>query len=128
MKNTQRKSLLAIITALFILGIGAVQAAPNGIGSYTTPTSAGSIKFTPVKAVRIGSYGVAYQGNYNVSGKVSPGILYGANMTWYYTPNYETKAQAALTLQPDGTYTGTITFYDKKGNVTSTGTALMMFK
>jgi hypothetical protein len=132
MKTYTRRSILSIFTALLALGFGAgvAQAAiPSVSGTFTTPkVPAGTIRFTAVKAVRVGSSGVAYIGNVNISGRTYPGNLYGANMTWFYPVNYATMGDTNLTLQPDGSFAGTITFYNKRGAVIDQGTAQTIVK
>lgn len=122
-------NVLTSIIAIFALSIGtAFAAAPSVTGTFTTPKKSGTIKFTAVKAVRVGSYGVAYQGNVNVSGKSYPSTLYGTALTWFYTPNYETNGDARLMLQADGSYSGPITFYNKLGAIINQGTAKAVIK
>lgn len=133
MKTYTRRSILSIFTALIALGFGAgvAQAAvPSVSGTFTTPKVAvGTIRFTAVKAVRLGSSGgVAYIGNVKISGKTYPGNLYGANVTWFYPTNYATMGDTNLTLQPDGSFTGTITFYNKRGAIIDQGTAQTVVK
>jgi hypothetical protein len=129
MKTTTRRSFVTLITTLLVLGFSAAQAAaPSVTGTFVTPKKAGTIKFTAVKAVRVGSYGVAYQGNVNISGRTYPGTLYGPNLTWFYPVNYETNGDTQLTLQADGSYAGIITFYSKAGAILDQGTARTVIK
>ena len=127
MKAYTRRSILSISAALLTLGFGAgfAQAAvPSVSGTFTTPkVAAGTIRFTAVRAVRVGSWGIAYIGNVNISGRTYPGNLYGANVTWFYPTNYATMGNTNLTLQPDGSYAGTITFYNKRGAIIDQGSS-----
>lgn len=123
-----RPTLILILALLGLIAATAQAAAPSVTGTFVTPKRSGTLKFTAVKAVRVGSYGVAYQGNVNVSGKSYPGTLYGTSLTWFYTPNYETNGDARLTLQADGSYAGIITFYSKLGAIIDQGTAKAVIK
>lgn len=132
MKTYTRRNILSAVTALVAFGFGAgvAQAAvPSVSGTFTTPKVAtGTIMFTATRAVRVGNWGVAYIGNVKISGRTYPGNLYGANMTWFYPMNYATMGDTRLTLQPDGSYAGTITFYNKAGAVTDQGTVQTTMK
>lgn len=128
--NSTRRNILTFIIALLAILASATgaQAAPSVTGTFVTPKRTGTIKFTALKAVRVGSWGVAYQGNVNISGKSYPGTLYGTSLTWFYTPNYETNGDARFTLQADGSYAGVITFYSKLGAIIDQGTAKAVIK
>ncbi|MBL9146058.1 MAG: hypothetical protein JNM99_20420 [Verrucomicrobiaceae bacterium] len=129
MRTNHRRTILASVIAILALSIGTVfAAAPSVTGTFVTPKKSGTMKFTAVKAVRVGSWGVAYQGNVNISGKRYPGTLYGTSLTWFYTPNYETNGDARLALQTDGSYAGPITFYSKLGAIIDQGTAKAVIK
>ena len=129
MKTTLRCGILTAIVALFVLGISAAHAAPTATGTFVTPNASGTIKFTAVKTVaRLGS-----QGNFNVNGKGYPGMIYvgrpaGTGLVWYYGNTGIMAANALLFPQADGTFSGQILFFDKRGNVTDTGTATMVFR
>lgn len=129
MKTHNRNTLLMTLAALFFMGVGLAHAAPTGVGTFTTPSTAGTIKFTAVKAVR----GIGYQGNVNISGKNFPGVMYAGNPTgtglvWYYPTSYEEAGNAMLYRQIDGSFSGIINFLSKKGTTINSGTAKMIFK
>ena len=132
MKAYSRRSILSIFAALLALGFGAefAQAAvPSVSGIFTTPkVTAATIQSTAVRAVLVGSWGIAYIVNLNISGRTYSGNLYGANVTWFYPTNYATIGDTNLTLQADGSYAGTITFYNKRGAIIDQGTAQTIVK
>jgi hypothetical protein len=99
--------------------------APSISGTYTTASvSQGTFKFTAVKAV----VQFGYQGNFVISGKKYPGVLYtirgtsNMGMAWYYGVTGITAGSAIVSPVGGGAYKGTIEFFDKRGNVTSSGT------
>ncbi len=129
MKTLNCKTTLITLFALFTMGVGLTHAAPTGVGTFTTSSKVGTIKFTAVKAVR----GIGYQGNVNISGKNFPGVMYAGNPTgtglvWYYPTSYEEAGNAMLYRQTDGSFSGAINFISKKGPTTDSGTAKMTFK
>ncbi len=68
-----------------------------------------------------------YQGSYKIDGKSYPGSLYfprggGLGMVWYYGTSGNMAGNALCTLQPDGSYSGELILYDRKGNIIQTGT------
>jgi len=83
---------------------------------------------SPVRAFHGGS-----EGTYVVGGKRSPGSMYaatggGTGMVWYYGTSGIMAGNALVTLQPGGSYSGPIWFFDRKGNTTDTGTVTVTFK
>lgn len=94
-------------------------------GTYQTATHQGTIKFTPIK--RVIQFG--YEGTFKIDGKNYPGSLYlprtgGVGLVWYYGSTGIAAGNALGTLQADGvTYSGTVYFFDRKGNTIDTGTA-----
>ena len=135
MKNRAFHLFFFLLTALFWAQSTPVQGAiPQVSGTYVTPTKSGTIKFKAQRAFRAGSWGIAYIGNYNISGKNYPGSFFangakGTTLSWNYNSiNYEQAGQALVFQQPDGSWLGTISFYDKAGNTISTGTAKITVK
>jgi hypothetical protein len=43
-------------------------------------------------------------------------------MVWYCGVTGIAAVNAFVTLQPDGSYTGTVSFFDRQGNTVNTGT------
>ncbi len=75
----------------------------------------------------------AYQGYFRVAGKSQPGVVYavrtgGLGVAWYYGVSGNVAANGVLQLQPDGSYEGPMTWYDKKGAQIDAGTARMTYK
>ena len=47
---------------------------------------------------------------------------------WYYGTSGNMAGNALVTLQPDGTYSGPVWFFDRKGNTTNSGVVKVVFK
>lgn len=132
MRTKHARRLITLAAAFFLGGLGSLQAAPSVTGTFATPNKTGTFKFSAVKAVRVVST-YAYQGYFRVGTKTQPGVVYGARpsglgIAWYYGVSGNMAANGLLQPQPDGSYTGTITFFDVKGVQTDAGTARMTFK
>jgi hypothetical protein len=121
--------LLAILLMSSVITVRA--AAPALKGTITSSQGTGTITFTAVKAVR----GLGYQGNFVIYGKSSPGMVYGVRGTtgigvvWYYGVSGIMAGNGILT--PTGapnTYSGTVQFFDRAGNVTGTGTVTATYQ
>ena len=121
--NRRRMLTALFLGAMLLLPASLFAAVPYVSGSYATPLKSGAFKFNPVK--RVIQFG--YQGNFVVSGKSYPGVLYAirgtsnVGMAWYYGVSGIQAGAAVVTTQPDGTLTGTIEFTDRKGNITDSG-------
>ena len=135
MKNKAIHSLFLLLTTLLWVQATPVNAAITQVsGTYVTPAKSGTIKFKAQRAFRAGSWGIGYIGTYNISGKNYPGSFFangtkGTSLSWSYNSiNYEQAGQAVVFQQPDGSWLGNISFFDKAGNTTSTGTAKIIIK
>ncbi|MFN8110066.1 MAG: hypothetical protein U0Y82_09520 [Thermoleophilia bacterium] len=123
-----RAALLGVaMVAGLSLYAGAAVAAPTLHGTYTTPTAHGTLSYTAVRAFRGGS-----EGNWVVGGKRYPGSLYnavggGTGMAWYFGTSGMTAGNALVKLQPDGTYSGPVWFFNRAGATTDTGTVTITF-
>jgi len=126
--NCGRAGMLGILIATVLAFlVPAAQAAPMLHGTYATPTRNGTITFVGLRAFRGG-----VEGRFVIDGKVSPGSTYGATtggtgMVWYYGTSGIMAGNGVVTLQANGTYAGPIWFFDRKGNPTDTGTAVITF-
>jgi hypothetical protein len=104
---------------------GAAQSAatlPTLSGTYTTPNRSGTLTYTATRYFyRIGSGGWV-----RVDGTRYWGVFVkGYALTFYYGVDSTGPVAGTVILSaqlPDGTYPGTVTFNDKAGNVTDTGT------
>lgn len=101
-------------------------AGQGALGTFSTPTRSGTVKFVAVKRVVQWS---GYQGNMVVAGRTYPGVMYGlrdgsgrVGFVWYYPADYAQAGQAVLSLQPDGTYSGQMDFMNHRGVITESGT------
>ncbi len=122
-----RRILLSVLFVTVLLAsttLTARAATPTLSGTFTTTQNGtGTIKYTMVKAMRLGS-----QGNYVISGRTFPGVLYAIRggslgMAWFYGSTGITAGSAVVS--PTGvvnTYSGPIQFVDQNGNVIDTGT------
>lgn len=132
MKTHSAIRLITLAAAFLISGLSGLQAAPSATGTFATPKSSGTFKFSAVKAVRVVST-YAYQGYFRVGTKTQPGVIYGVRpsglgVAWHYGVSGNMAANAVLQPQADGSYSGPITFFNIKGLQTDTGTARMVFK
>lgn len=96
-------------------------------GTYTTPTASGTISYTPLRAFRGGS-----EGRYVIGGQTRPGSMYaavggGVGMGWFYGYTGVMAGTALVTLQPNGTYSGPITFLARDGSTLDAGTVTVTF-
>jgi hypothetical protein len=125
---TRSTAVGALTVALVALLTTTALAAPILHGTYTTPLRAqGTISYTPVRAFHGGS-----EGTFKVDGKGYPGSVYaatggGTGMVWYYGTSGIMKGNALVTLQSNGTYSGPIWFFDRKGNTIDSGTTTVTF-
>ena len=120
--------VLAMAVALVtVLQTGALAGRPVAKGTFVTPTTQGTIQYTMLRAIHGGS-----EGKYKVAGKGYPGSMYaavggGTGMVWYFGTSGIMAGNALVTLQPDGTYSGPIWFFDRKGATRDTGTVTITF-
>lgn len=119
--------LAAAITLCVFTAPVSSAAVPNVTGTYITTTKSGTVSFVAVK--RVIQFG--YQGTVKIDGKGSPGVEYfprtgGIGLAWYYGNTGLTAGNAMCFPQPDGSYTGQVWFFDRKGNIIDSGT--MTFK
>jgi hypothetical protein len=119
----------AVLLASGILGLlaGTALAAPTMHGTFTTPLKQGTVTYTAQRAFAGGSEGV-----YKVAGVSRPGSMYratggGVGLAWYYGYSGLTAANALVSLQPDGTYSGPVWFFDRAGNTIDSGTITVTF-
>lgn len=127
-RHSRRTVLAILIGILLVLIAMPVLAALTVAGTYTTPLRQGTIQFTALRGFRGGM-----EGSFKVDGKISPGSLYaarggGTGLVWYYGVSGIMAGNALVTLQPDGTYSGPIWFFDRKGNTTSSGTTTVTIR
>ncbi len=121
---------LSLVGFALLSGGSQVQAQtlPTWNGTYQTAAKSGIITYTPTRLFpRIGSGGWV-----RVDGVRYWGVLVFnrgiTGMTWYYG-NDSTGPEAGraiLTLQPDGTYTGTIQFTNRSGVIIGQGTVVFV--
>lgn len=121
-----RRTVIAIVMASMVAmwASSAEAAIPYVTGTYVTANRQGKFTFTPVK--RVIQFG--YQGTIQIDGKKYPGVLYfprtgGVGLAWYYGVSGNTAGNVLGTPQADGTYSGPISFYNKAGTTTDSGTA-----
>ena len=113
--------LAAILLMSSVITVGA--AAPSLKGTITSPQGQGTISFVAVKAMRNG-----YQGNFVVYGKTYPGVLYAIGTTgnvglvWFYGSSGLEAGSAVISPTGTGRFNGPAQFFDRKGNLTQTGT------
>jgi hypothetical protein len=121
-----RKMLPSVLVLGFLLltAVPAFAAVPYVRGTYQVPSRQGTIAFTPQRAIQSG-----YEGKFVIDGKTYPGSYYAIRgtsnigMVWYYGSS-GIQAGAAVVSPIGGTsYAGTITFTDRQGNVTASGTS-----
>ncbi|MFO0940356.1 MAG: hypothetical protein U0930_06265 [Pirellulales bacterium] len=127
-KIVQKCLALLATTAICLVTASASSAAiPNVTGTYTTNSKQGTISFTAVK--RVIQFG--YQGTVKIDGKGAPGVEYfprtgGVGLAWYFGYTGITAGNAFCLPQTDGSYSGPVWFYDRRGNIIDSGT--MTFK
>lgn len=131
MKN-KRLGTLSVLTAVLATSLAAVLAstalaAATMHGTFTTPTQQGKISFIAQRAFSGGT-----QGQFAVAGKSYPGSIYravggGTGLVWYYGYSGLTAGNALVTLQPDGTYSGPVWFFNRAGTVIDSGTVTVTF-
>ena len=114
--------LLILVGGLMLPG-SAMAAGQGAVGTFSTPARSGKVRFVAVKRVAQIN---GYQGNMTISGKTYPGVMYGLRdgrlaFVWYYASDYSQAGQAILSRMPDSSYSGTITFLDRRGNTAETG-------
>ena len=115
---------MLILAALLLTAAPAFAAAPYVNGTYQTPNRQGTIKFTPQRAVI--QYG--YEGKFVVDGKTYPGSLYfvrgtsNVGMVWYYGTSGLQAGTALVSPTGGSSYAGSISFTDRHGNITDSGT------
>jgi hypothetical protein len=115
---------LLLAVALGWLALPA-QAAPTLTCSYVASKSQGTIAYTALRAFHGGS-----EGRFVINRKTFPGSAYaatggGLGLVWYYGYTGRMAGNALLTLQPDGTYSGPIWFFDRAGNQIDAGTIIL---
>ncbi len=120
-------AVAAVVVAALSISVAAATAAPTLHGTYVTPTTQGTIAYTALRAIRGGS-----EGTYVVAGKRHPGSLYaavggGTGLVWYYGTSGIMAGNALVTLQPDGTYAGSIWFFNRAGATIDSGTVRVTF-
>ncbi len=121
-----RKMMLTVVVlgVLLLTAIPAFAAVPYVSGTYQTPSRQGTIAFTPQRAVI--QYG--YEGKFVIDGKTYPGSYYAIRgtsnigMVWYYGTSGIQAGTAVVSSIGGTSYTGPITFTDRQGNVTASGT------
>jgi hypothetical protein len=123
-----RPAAVGVIAAgLVALLAAASLAAVTMHGTFTTPTQQAAISYTAKRAFHGGT-----ERTFTVAGKKRPGSMYaavggGTGFVWYYGVSGIMAGNGLVTLQPDGTYTGPIWFFDKKGRTTDSGTMTVTF-
>lgn len=120
--SLRRGRTAVILTPLLALIAITAWAAPLITGTFVTPTQSGSLSYTPVRAFRGGS-----EGNFVVGGRRYPGSMYaavggGTGLVWYYGVSGLMAGNALVTVQPDGSKSGPIWFFDRRGNTIDAGT------
>lgn len=128
----RRIRFLTILAAAAVLALGTAAPATSAgtvtlRGHFTTATTSGGIVYTALRTIPGGS-----EGKYRIAGVKHPGSLYaaapeGTGLAWYYGVSGIAAGNALITLQPDGSYRGSIWFYDRKGNVVDSGRVHVVF-
>lgn len=116
-----------LASAIFGLLAGTALAAPTMHGTFATPLKQGTITYTAQRAISYGS-----EGKFVVAGVSHPGSMYravggGIGLAWYYGYTGLTAGNALVTLQPDGTYSGSVWFFSRAGAVIDSGTITVTF-
>ncbi len=123
------KSKIAVFTLLalvLLVGLSSPASAATATltGQYTIGAGTGSFSYYALRGIRYGS-----EGNFVLSGRTYPGSMFTPpripgmlSMVWYDPTTYNQVGAAAVTLQPNGSYTGTLTLYRPDGSVKATGT------
>jgi hypothetical protein len=121
-----RRGFLGLFCAA-VIGLSALpaQAAPTLKATYVATASQGTITYTAQRAFRGGS-----EGKFVVNGKTFPGSAYaavggGLGLVWYYGTSGNMAGNALITLQPDGTNSGPIWFFNRAGAQTDSGTVTL---
>lgn len=120
-------STLLMFAAFATLVNTAVAAPPSYSGTYTVGSTRGTIKWTPTRGVRAGYY----LGDFVMNGARHTGYIYYTNdasrrvLLGYNDVNGNPVVSMVLIPQPNGTLTGPMSFYDRNGNVTKTGSAVL---
>jgi hypothetical protein len=133
MRTTRGRFLMraSVVAALVVvavtLTVTAAVAAVAMHGTFTTPTTQGTITYTPLRAIRGGS-----EGRFLIDGKRFPGSLYaattgGTGLVWYYGTSGNMAGNALVTSRPDGTYSGPLWLFDRAGNTIDSGTVTVTF-
>jgi hypothetical protein len=123
---SRRSMMVALALGGCLLFSAPAMATGRGaVGSFTTPTVSGTVKFVAVKRVVQWN---GYRGNMVISGRTDPGIMYGLRdgsgrvaFVWYYASDYAQAGRAILSLTPDGSSVGPIDFMNHKGVITNSG-------
>jgi hypothetical protein len=116
-----------LASAIFGLLAGTALAAPTMHGTFATPLKQGTITYTAQRAISGGS-----EGKFVVAGVTRPGSMYrattgGIGLVWYYGYTGLTAGNALVTQQPDGTYAGSVWFFNKAGTMIDSGTISVTF-
>ncbi len=121
-----KMGLFALLALVLLVSLSSPASAATATltGQYTIGTGTGSFSYYALRGIRYGS-----EGNFVLSGKTYPGSMFTPpripgmlSMAWYNPSTYNQVGAAAVTLQPDGSYTGTLTLYFPDGTVKATGT------
>ena len=124
--DTQMFSRRSLVMSLvfggcLLVSTSALAAGQGAVGTFSTSTRSGAVKFVAVKrVVQLNDC----QGNMVIAGRTFPGVMYGlrdgsgrVGFVWYYAQ----AGQAVLPLRPDGTYSGQLDFTNRRGVVTESG-------
>ena len=129
----RKKSLVSLLLAVLVLVLAAapaLAAVPSVNGSYVAANSQGNFKFTPQRAV----IQFGYEGKFNIAGKGYPGSMAyvrgtsNISFVWYYGTSGIQAGTALVSPVSGATYSGPITFTDRQGNVTDSGTLTVIIQ
>ncbi len=120
-----RRGVLSLLLFGLVVVTSVTAWAATFTGTFSTPRGTGSLSYTAVRAFRGGS-----EGNFVVGGRRYPGSAYaavggGTGLVWYYGTSGIMAGNALVKLQPDGTYSGPIWFFDRAGNTIDAGTLVL---